>query len=44
LLGGFSSVALKRFITAYDMTGFPSWARRLFPDDWGWFVAFRAVR
>ena len=44
LLGGFSSVALKRFITTYDTAAFPSWARRLFPDDWGWFVTFRAVR
>jgi ubiquinone/menaquinone biosynthesis C-methylase UbiE len=44
LLTGFSSVALKSFITTYDTVGFPRCLWRLLPDDWGWFVTFKAVR
>jgi hypothetical protein len=44
LLAGFSSVALKSFVTTYDRAGFPRWLSRFFPDAWGWFITFRAVR
>lgn len=44
LLAGFSSVTLKPFITSYDVAKFPLWLRRLLPDDWGWFITFKAVR
>ena len=44
LLGGFSSITLKPFITTYETTRFPRWLHRLIPDAWGWFITFRAVR
>jgi ubiquinone/menaquinone biosynthesis C-methylase UbiE len=44
LLGDFSSVALKPFITTYDTRSFPRWLQRLLPDAWGWFITFKAVR
>lgn len=44
LLAGFSSVALKSFVTPYDTAGVPRWLSRLLPDDWGWFITFKAVR
>jgi hypothetical protein len=44
LLASFSSVTLKNFITTYDTARFPRWLWRFFPDDWGWFITFKAVR
>jgi SAM-dependent methyltransferase len=44
LLKDFSSLTLRPFITTYDTASFPRWLHRFFPDDWGWFITFEAVR
>jgi ubiquinone/menaquinone biosynthesis C-methylase UbiE len=44
LLDAFSGVTLIPLMTTYDTATFPRWLHRFFPDDWGWFIAFRAVR
>lgn len=44
LLSRFSTVTIKPFITTYDTNKLPGWIRCLFPDDWGWFITFKAVR
>ena len=44
LLAGFAQTEVTPLLTTYDTTSFPRWLARFFPDDWGWFIAFRAVK
>ncbi len=44
LLDAYAGVTLIPLMTTYDTASFPRWLHRFFPDDWGWFIAFRAVR
>lgn len=42
LLAGFGAVEIEPFLTTYDTASFPRWLARFFPDDWGWFISFKA--
>lgn len=44
LFSDFSSFQPAPFLTPYDTDRWPRWLSRLFPNAWGWFVVFRAVR
>jgi ubiquinone/menaquinone biosynthesis C-methylase UbiE len=40
----FSHVQIIPFITPYDTKSIPQWVARHLPDDWGWFLAIRAIK
>ncbi len=44
LLAAFSSCAVRPIMTTYDLTSWPAWIGRLFPQRWGWFITFDAAR
>lgn len=44
LLGSFSSLAVTPIMTSYDLNSWPAWIGRLFPERWGWFIIFDAIK
>ena len=44
LFSNFRTVSLQPILTRYDTRAWPKWLSRFFPQDWGWFVAVRAVK
>jgi SAM-dependent methyltransferase len=44
LLAGFAAAEVAPLLTSYDLASFPCWLARFFPNDWGWFITFRATR
>ncbi len=44
MFSGFSKFSARPIKTIYDTRVYPRWLHRFFPDDWGWFVALKAVK
>ena len=44
MFGDFKEFSAEPIKTIYDTRVYPRWLHRFFPDDWGWFMALRAVR
>lgn len=44
LFGAFASVEVTPLMTTYDTSRIPRVLTRFFPQQWGWFLAIRAVR
>lgn len=44
LFGKFSNFAAEPILTPYDTRMLPRWLCNFLPDDWGWFIAFRATK
>jgi len=44
LLGAFRDREIRPLLTSYDLASWPAWLAGLFPDRWGWFITFRAIK
>jgi len=44
LLGAFRSSTVRPIMTSYDLASWPKWIGRMFPEHWGWFITFDAVK
>jgi ubiquinone/menaquinone biosynthesis C-methylase UbiE len=44
LFAAFQAFSAQPILTRYDTRVWPGWLSRFFPQDWGWFIALRAVK
>ncbi len=44
LLGAFRSSTICPIMTGYDLASWPKWIGRMFPERWGWFITFDAIK
>jgi ubiquinone/menaquinone biosynthesis C-methylase UbiE len=44
LFARFQSFSAQPILTVYDTRVWPHWLSRFFPQDWGWFIALRAIK